>query len=136
MVRYNNYKSYKYSPVAEAQRAKREQRFRADISHHATLLSHNPSTVTDEDESSSKRARTASEADVGVAMEAAIPSGDEADPGPRVLPESQGACPFDEYGDIATLLGEHPEPGHATPAVQALLKQAEVDLVAIRSFIV
>ena len=62
--------------------------------------------------------------------------GDEADPEPRMLPVSQGACPFDEFGDIAVLSGEHLEPGRATPAAHALLKQTEADPVAIRSFIV
>lgn len=80
-------------------------------SHRATLLSHNPSTVADEDECSSKCTRTASEAGVGAAMEAAISSGDEADPEPWMLPESQGACPSYEFGDIAVLLGEPPNDG-------------------------
>ena len=72
MIRYNNYNSYQYRPpVAESQRAEREQTFTAGISHHAALLSHNPRATADEDERSSKPAPTASEPDVGDAMEAA-----------------------------------------------------------------
>ena len=56
-----------------------------------------------EDERSSKPVRTASEANVGVAMEAPTPRGDKADPEPRMLPVSQGVCPFVELGDIAVL---------------------------------
>ena len=67
---------------------------------------------------------TASEADVGAAMKAAISNGDKADPEPRMLPESQCACPLDEFGDIAVLSGEQSEPGHG------------IRTVAIRWFIV
>ena len=53
-----------------------------------------------------------------------------------MLPDSQGACPLDEFGDIAVLSGEQPEPGHGIPTAEALLKQAKEDLVTIRWFIV
>ena len=123
MVRYSIYNPYKSSPVDEPQRAEREreqifmqtrrgQRERerereqisiADVYHPATLLSHKPRSMAEEDERSSKPVRTASEANVGVAMEAATPRGDKADPVTRMRPVSQGVCPFVELGDIAVL---------------------------------
>ena len=49
-----------------------------------------------------------------------------------MLPESHGACPLDEFGDIAVLSGRQPEPGHGIPTAEALLKQAKEDLMAMR----
>lgn len=82
MVRHTNYSLFEHGPVAELQRAEKKQMVIADIIHRATLLSHNPSTVADEDERSSKCAPTASKVGVSAALEAAIPSGDEANPEP------------------------------------------------------
>lgn len=85
---FNTYTSFQHSTVAEPQREMKEQLLIADMTHRTCVFAHYPSTVAGSDERSSKHVRTANEAGVGAAMEAAISIGEEAGSEPLILPES------------------------------------------------